>query len=444
MKVIIIGGIAAGMSAAAKLKRMSPNDEVIVYEKGDIVSFGACGLPYYAGGFFDDSNEMIARTAEEFRKTGINLFTNHEVLEVDFDNKKLRVKDLIQNMIIEESYDKLMIASGASSIIPPIKGIDSENVLTLKSMDDGNKLRALMENENLKRVTVIGAGFIGVEAVEAAKKRGKEVTVVQLQDRILAEVFDEEITNLLEEEIRKHDVNLLLDETVMEITTAGKATNIKTNKREFETDIVIVATGFRPNTAFVKNEKLEMLKNGAIVVDKYGRTSIEDVYAAGDCATINSVITNKPVYVPLATGANKLGRIVGENLAGANNEFQGSLASSCIKVMDMEAARTGLSEKEVKALGFDYKTKFITDMNHTSYYPGQTNIYVKLIYDAHTKVIYGGQVVGYKDAVQRCNVIATCIFAKMTTAQLGMLDLSYAPPFSRTWDVLNVAGNVSK
>ena len=387
---------------------------------------------------------MIARTAEEFRKTGINLFTNHEVLEVDFDNKKLRVKDLIQNMIIEESYDKLMIASGASSIIPPIKGIDSENVLTLKSMDDGNKLRALMENENLKRVTVIGAGFIGVEAVEAAKKRGKEVTVVQLQDRILAEVFDEEITNLLEEEIRKHDVNLLLDETVMEITTAGKATNIKTNKREFETDIVIVATGFRPNTAFVKNEKLEMLKNGAIVVDKYGRTSIEDVYAAGDCATINSVITNKPVYVPLATGANKLGRIVGENLAGANNEFQGSLASSCIKVMDMEAARTGLSEKEVKALGFDYKTKFITDMNHTSYYPGQTKIYVKLIYDAHTKVIYGGQVAGYKDAVQRCNVIATCIFAKMTTAQLGMLDLSYAPPFSRTWDVLNVAGNVSK
>lgn len=444
MKVIIIGGIAAGMSAAAKLKRMSPNDEVIVYEKGDIVSFGACGLPYYAGGFFDDSNEMIARTAEEFRKTGINLFTNHEVLKVDFDNKKLRVKDLIQNMIIEESYDKLMIASGASSIIPPIKGIDSENVLTLKSMDDGNKLRALMENENLKRVTVIGAGFIGVEAIEAAKKIGKEVTVVQLQDRILAEVFDEEITNLLEEEIRKHDVNLLLDETVMEITTAGKATNIKTNKREFETDIVIVATGFRPNTAFVKNEKLEMLKNGAIVVDKYGRTSIEDVYAAGDCATINSVITNKPVYVPLATGANKLGRIVGENLAGANNEFQGSLASSCIKVMDMEAARTGLSEKEVKALGFDYKTKFITDMNHTSYYPGQTKIYVKLIYDAHTKVIYGGQVAGYKDAVQRCNVIATCIFAKMTTAQLGMLDLSYAPPFSRTWDVLNVAGNVSK
>ena len=294
MKVIIIGGIAAGMSAAAKLKRMSPNDEVIVYEKGDIVSFGACGLPYYAGGFFDDSNEMIARTAEEFRKTGINLFTNHEVLEVDFDNKKLRVKDLIQNMIIEESYDKLMIASGASSIIPPIKGIDSENVLTLKSMDDGNKLRVLMENENLKRVTVIGAGFIGVEAVEAAKKRGKEVTVVQLQDRILAEVFDEEITNLLEEEIRKHDVNLLLDETVMEITTAGKATNIKTNKREFETDIVIVATGFRPNTAFVKNEKLEIIESNEFqnLFDKSKKLIDSARSNMGQMANVITVLTN--------------------------------------------------------------------------------------------------------------------------------------------------------
>ena len=439
-----IGGIAAGMSAAAKLKRMSPNDEVIVYEKGDIVSFGACGLPYYAGGFFEDPNEMIARTPEEFRASGIKLFTNHEVMKVDFGGKKLQVKDLMTGVSIEESYDKLMIATGASSIIPPIKGIDSENVLTLKSMEDGYKVRALMEDSNIRRVTVIGAGFIGVEVIEAAKKNGKEVTVVQLQDRILAEVFDKEITDLLEEEIRNHDVNLLLDETVMEINKKENITTIKTDNREFDTDMVIVATGFRPNTAFLKDSGIEMLKNGAIVVDKYGKTSIEDVYAAGDCATINSAITNKAIYVPLATGANKLGRIVGENLAGANNAFQGSLASSCIKVMDMEAARTGLSEKEVKALGFDYKTKFITDMNQTSYYPGRQKIYVKLIYDAHTKVIYGGQVAGYKDAVQRCNVIAACIYGKMTTEQLGMLDLSYAPPFSRTWDVLNVAGNVSK
>ena len=444
MKVVIIGGIAAGMSAAAKLKRMSPNDEVIVYEKGDIVSFGACGLPYYAGGFFEDPNEMIARTPEAFREAGVEIHTKHEVTNVDFSNKKVTVKNLNTNEVLEESYDKLMIASGARAIIPPIKNIDLENVVTLKSMDDGNKLRELMSKEENKKIAIIGAGFIGLEAAEAAKHRGKEVTVIQLQDRVLQEVFDKDITDLLEEELRENGVNLLLSETVTELIGDGKVSKVKTNKREIEADIVILATGVKPNTDFLNWDEIKMIRNGAIVVDKYGRTSVEDVYAAGDCATINSLITDREIYVPLATGANKLGRIVGENLAGQNNSFQGSMASSCIKVMDMEAARTGLSEKEVLNLGFNYKTKFITDMNQTSYYPGRERIYVKLIYDAHTRVILGGQVAGYKDAVQRCNVLAACIYAKMTTEQLGMLDLCYAPPFSRTWDVLNVAGNVSK
>ena len=444
MKVVIIGGVAAGMSAAAKFKRLSPNDEVIVYEKGDIVSFGACGLPYYVGGFFDDSREMIARTPEEFKASGVEIHIKHEVLSVDFKAKKLHIKNLISNEILEENYDKLMIASGARAIIPPIKNVNLENVVTLKSLDDGNKLKDLMANEEYKKVTIIGAGFIGLEAVEAAMHRGKEVTVIQLQDRVLQEVFDKDITDLLEDELRDSGVNLLLNETVVELIGDEKVYKVKTNKRELETDIVILATGVKPNTDFLNSDEIEMIRNGAIVVDQYGRTSVEDVYSAGDCATINNLITGKPVYVPLATGANKLGRIVGENLAGQNNSFQGSMASSCIKVMNMEAARTGLSEKEVKDLGFDYKTKFITDMNQTSYYPGRERIYVKLIYDAHTKVIYGGQVAGYKDAVQRCNVLAACIYAKMTTDQLGMLDLCYSPPFARTWDVLNVAGNVSK
>ena len=444
MKVIIIGGVAAGMSAAAKFKRLSPKDEVIVYEKGDIVSFGACGLPYYVGGFFDDSREMIARTPEEFRESGVEIYTKHEVIDVDFLNKKIKVKNIVTNEILENSYDKLMIASGARAIIPPIKNIDLKNVVTLKSMDDGNKLKELMAIDEYKRVTIIGAGFIGLEAVEAAKHMGKEVTVIQLQDRVLQEVFDKDITDILEEELNDKGVNLLLSETVVELIGEEKVSKVKTDKREIEADIVILATGVRPNTDYLKADYIKMIRNGAIVVDNYGRTSVEDVYAAGDCATINNLITGKESYVPLATGANKLGRIVGENLAGKNNSFQGSMASSCIKVMNMEAARTGLSEKEVKDLGFEYKTKFITDMNQTSYYPGRERIYVKLIYDAHTKVIYGGQVAGYKDAVQRCNVLAACIYAKMTTDQLGMLDLCYSPPFSRTWDVLNVAGNVSK
>ena len=444
MRVIIIGGVAAGMSAAAKLKRMQPEYEVVVYEKTDVVSFGACGLPYFVGGFFDDVNNMIARPAEKFRESGIDLNIFHEVIDVDTEAKKLTVKNLTTGEEFVDTYDKLMIASGASSIIPPIKNVNIENVSTLKSMADGIKVKELMKKEEIKNVAIIGAGFIGLEAVEAAKKLGKNVVVFQLEDRILPQVFDKEVTDILEAEIRNHDVDLRLEEIVGELVGETKVEKVITNKGEYDADLVIVATGVRPNTSFLKNTNINMLPNGAIIVDEFGKTSVKDVYSAGDCATIQNIVTGQDSYVPLATGANKLGRIVGENLAGANNTFQGSLGSSCIKVMDMEAASTGLTEIQAARLGIEVKTKFISDFNQTNYYPGRDKMYVKLVYDANTKVILGGQVAGYKDAVQRANVIAACVFGKLTTNQLGMLDLCYAPPFARTWDILNVAGNVCK
>ena len=474
MRVIIVGAVAAGMSAAAKLKRMKPEYDVVVYEKTDVVSFGACGLPYFVGGFFDDANNMIARSAEKFRETGIDLNVFHEVVKVDTEAKKVTVRNLETNVEFEDSYDKLMIATGASSIIPPIKNVKLENVSTLKTMEDGIKVKELLNKEENQvkqpiitvseiienarpvieqellnkeenqKVAIIGAGFIGLEAVEAAKQLGKEVRVFQSESRVLAQVFDKEITDVLEEEIKKHDVDLRLEELVSELVGETKVEKIITNKGEYEADVVIIATGVRPNTSFLKDTSIEMLPNGAIIVDEFGRTSVEDIYAAGDCATIQNIVTGQDSYVPLATGANKLGRIVGENLAGANNSFQGSLGSSCIKVMDMEAASTGMTESQAQKLGINYKAKFISDFNQTNYYPGRDKIYVKLVYDADTKVILGGQVAGFKDSVQRCNVIAAAIFGKLTTNQLGMLDLCYAPPFARTWDVLNVAGNVCK
>ncbi|WP_053831335.1 CoA-disulfide reductase [Paraclostridium bifermentans] len=444
MRVVIIGGVAAGMSAAAKLKRMKPDYEVVVYEKTDVVSFGACGLPYFVGGFFDDPQNMIARAPEKFVESGIDLKIFHEVTSIDTDSKKLKVQDVKNGEIFEDSYDKLMIATGASSIIPPIKNVKLENVSTLKSLDDGIKVKELMNRDEIKKVAIIGAGFIGLEAVEAAKKLGKEVVVFQLEDRILPQVFDKELTDILEEEIKNHNVDLRLQEIVSELVGEEKVKKVITNKGEYDADLVIIATGVRPNTAFLKDSKVNMLPNGAIIVDEFGKTSVEDIYAAGDCATIKSIVTGQDSYVPLATGANKLGRIVGENLAGANNSFQGSLGSSCIKIMDMEAACTGLTEVQAEKLGIKVKSKFISDFNQTNYYPGRNKMYVKLVYDANTKVILGGQVAGYKDAVQRCNVIAASIFGKLTTSQLGMLDLCYAPPFARTWDILNVAGNVSK
>lgn len=443
MKVVIVGAVAAGMSAAAKLKRIKPDYEVIVYEKTDIVSFGACGLPYFVGGFFDDSNMMIAREKSKFIESGIDLRTFKEVINVNTNSKILTIKDCITNEIFEDSYDKLMIATGASSIMPSLdKSYD--NLTTLKDMNDGLKLKELMTKEENKNIVIVGAGFIGIETIEAAKKLNKNIHLVGKSNRILNRVFDKEITDILEEELRKNNIHLHLDETVEEYIGDDKIEKIRTNKSEISADLVVIAIGVKPNTAFLKDTNIKMLSNGAIIVDECGRTSIEDIYAAGDCATIKNIITNEDMYVPLATGANKLGRIVGENLGNINSSFPGSLGSSCIKVLDMEAAVTGITEEKAKLLNLDYKTKFITNYNQTHYYPGREKLFVKLIYDAKTKVILGGQIAGYKDAVQRTNVIAAAITAKMTTEQLGMLDLCYAPPFATTWDVLNVAGNVCK
>ena len=444
MRVIIIGGVAAGMSAAAKLKRLQPDYEVVIYEKTDIISLGACGLPYYAGGFFDDPNELIARTPEEFRKSNIELNIFHEVVGLDTIHKQITIKNLRTEELIIDNYDKLMIATGASCIFPPIENLHLDNVTTLKSMSDGSKLRSILDDDNIKNIVIIGAGFIGIEAVEACKHKNKNITLIQLEDRILSNVFDEDITTLLEDEIRKHNVDLLLNESLTRIEGINRVSKVITNKREINADAVIIATGVKPNTEFLKYNSIDMLPNGAIIVDEYGRTNIKDIFSAGDCATIPNMITKENTYVPLATGANKLGRIVGENLAGNNIPFQGSLASSCIKVMDMEAASTGLTETKAKALGIDYKSTFISDYNQTTYYPGRNKIYIKLIYDNSTKRILGGQIAGFKDAVQRTNVIAAAILGNLTTSQLGMLDLCYAPPFSRTWDVLNVAGNVAR
>ena len=444
MTVIIVGGVAAGMSAAAKLKRANKEAQITVYEKSRHVSFGACGLPYFVGNFFEDSQKMIARTVEQFNASGITVNIEHEVLNVDTDNKCITVKNLLTGETFTDTYDKLMIATGASAIIPPINNVDLKHVYTLKSMEDGEALKHAMQNEALKRVAIVGAGFIGLEVVEAAKQYGKEVHVFQLNDRVLVDTFDKEITDLLEEELRAHDVHLHLSQTVTELVGDEAVTQIKTNDETFDVDIVVLTAGVRPNTSFLKGTGIEMLRNGALVIDHEGRTSIEDIYAAGDCASINHILKPEPAYIPLATVANKMGRIIGENLAGAHHTFNGSLASACLKVMNLEAGRTGLSEQEAMNLGINYKTVFITDMNQTSYYPGQSKINVKLIYNADTKVILGGQIVGRKDAVQRVNVLATAIFAGLTTDQLAMLDLCYAPPFARTWDVLNIAGSVAK
>lgn len=444
MKIVIIGGQAAGMSAAAKARRMVKDAKIVVYEASDIVSFGACGLPYYVGDFFDNKERMIARTAEKFHESGITVHNFHVVKQVNPEQKVLTIQNLQTTEIFTEHYDRLLIATGATAVVPAWQGRDLKNVFTLKTMDDGIQLKDAVMRSDKKNVVIIGAGYIGIEAVEAMKKLGKNVTLIQSSQYVLSNSFDTEISKKLEEELRAHQVNYRGNENVQVLVGDEYVTHVVTDCGKYEADIVIVAVGVRPNTAFLQGVGFHQLENGALIINEYGETNFPDVYAAGDCATVYDLVSQQPKYIPLATTANKIGRIIGENLSGARNTFEGTLGSACLKVMDLEAARTGLSENEATKLGIPFQTTFISEKNQTNYYPGQVDLFIKLIYHATTKKILGAQMVGKKQVVHRVDALAVAIYAGLTTEQLGMMDFCYAPPFAKTWDILNVAGNVSK
>ena len=446
-KIIIIGGVAAGMSAASKAKRIDKSLDITVYEMTEAISWGACGLPYYVGDFYPDASLMVARTYEEFKKEGITVKTKHKVENVDFKNKKVFVRNLNENKVFEDSYDELVIATGASSTSPKdIKNLDAEGVYHLKTFNEGLEVKKEILKKENENIIIIGAGYIGVEIAEAALKLGKNVRIFQHSARILNKTFDKEITDLLENHIREHEkISLHLNESPLEVRTfENKVIGLKTDKKEYTANLIIVATGVRPNTEFLKDTGLELFKNGAIIIDRFGKTNIPNVYAAGDCATVYHSVLEKNVYIALATTANKLGRLIGENLTGANKEFIGTLGSAGIKVLEFEAARTGITEQEAKDNNINYKTIFVDGEDHSAYYPGGEDVYIKLIYHADTKVLLGAQVAGKRGAALRADSLAVAIQNKMTTQELANMDFLYAPPFATTWDIMNVAGNVAK
>jgi NADPH-dependent 2,4-dienoyl-CoA reductase/sulfur reductase-like enzyme len=443
MKIVIVGGIAAGMSAAAKARRVNPTAEIIVYEKGPRVSFGACGLPYYLAGYFDDPNQMIARDLASFQKQNITIKLRHEVLAVNAADKKITVKDLTSGNVLLDNYDKLMIATGAHVVMPAIKNSKKENIFTLRTMEDGIRLREYIERPDVQHVTVVGAGFVGVELCDALLHQKKTVRMIQLANRVMGESFDAEFCELIEAKLIDNGVFLHTSETVKELIGDETITEVVTDKGKYPTDAIIFAIGIRPNTKFL-GEEFEKFKNGALLVDQYGQTSVPDVYAAGDCATVRDRLTGYDIYLPLATTANKFGRIVGENLAGNKKKFAGMLGTSGIKLLDLEAASTGLTETRAKELDANYRTVLIDDKNQTNYYPGQKPIRVKLIYNANSYELYGGQIAGENGAALRIDVLALAVATEFQTEDLGFLDLLYAPPYARTWDALNVAGNVAK
>ncbi|WLT07021.1 CoA-disulfide reductase [Gilliamella apis] len=443
MKIIIIGAQASGASAAAKAKRKDPNATIRIYEKSDIVSFGACGLPYFIGNHFQDENEMISRTPNQFAKDGIEIKTLHEVIAIDAKLKKITVKDLNTNNCFDDDYDKLLIAVGAAPIIPPLENHQLENIFSLRDIYDGLAIKSALANPQNTNVVVIGAGYIGLEVTESLVELNKNVKLIQLDDRVLVDAFDPEITEIIEENLKQH-CDLHLQERVQGFEGVQKVTHVITDKAKYAADIVIIATGVKPNNEVYKDLDIETLNNGAIIIDNYGQTNIADVYAAGDCVALYHRVSQSMTYIPLATGANKLGKTVGDNLAGGNNQFPGTLGTSALKVFDIEAGRTGLTESQAIKAGISYKTVIVKDKNHSNYVEGQTGVIAKLIYHAETRILLGGQIAGGNGAALRTNSLATAIWANMKIDELAMMDFLYAPPFSRPWDILNICGGIAK
>jgi NADPH-dependent 2,4-dienoyl-CoA reductase/sulfur reductase-like enzyme len=444
LKIVIVGGVAAGMSAASKIRRTDENAEVVVYEKGQFLSYGACGLPYYVSGANEDYRKLIARTKEQFERMGIRAHTRHEVLKVVPSAKQVMVKNLETGKVFLERYDRLMIATGSRPVIPPVKGRELSGVHVLKSLEDGIALKSAAQDASVRDVVIIGGGYIGIETAEAMVALGKRVRVIEMGDRILR-TFEPEMTERAERELRDHDVALQLGERVEEITgSAGKVSGVRTDKGTYPADLVLMSVGMRPATDFLKDTGIQLAANGAIVIDREMRTSVPDIYAAGDCAVVYSRVAEENTYIPLGTTANKMGRLAGVNLLGGRKKFIGTLGSAAIKVFDLEMARTGLSEEEAKALAIDYGTTIVTAYDHPAYYPDPTEIVLKLIHEKKTGVLLGAQGVGRKGVVLRIDVFAVAIHNRMTAHEMGMVDLCYAPPFAGVWDAVHIACNAVK
>ena len=443
MKLVVIGGVAAGMSAASKLKRAHSNAEIAVYERGNYLSYGACGLPYFISGENDDYNKMLMRSKEQFEQAGIKVQIAHEVVKVDPKKKQVMVKCLTTGSLFLDGYDKLIISTGASPIVPPFEGVGLKQIHVLKTIEDGIKIKEICERHDVQNIVVVGAGYIGVEVVEAMVHRGKHVRLVELAPRILTS-FDPEITDITENHLREKGVHLNLSEKVVKFVGDEAVTGVVTDQGRYPADLVILSIGVKPNTSFLKDTGINLADNGAIVIDREMKTNVADIYAAGDCAEVYHQVTEENSFLPLGTNANKCGRILGENLAGGKKKYIGTLGSAGIKVCDMELGRSGLSEPEAIKAGFEVTTVFVETMDTPPYYPGSQPIWIKLICEKQTKRILGAQTLGFKGAVLRVDIFAVAIHNKMTAPELGMTDLVYAPPFAGVWDAVHIASNAVK
>lgn len=445
MKIIVIGGVAAGAKAAAKAKRLLPEAEVHIYTQDTHVSYSSCGIPYYIAGDFQDWNKLVVRTAEEFEKSGININTEHRVTKILPADKKIVVKNLKKNECIFMDYDKLIIATGSVPIMPEIINSALENIFTLRSLEDGINVRSAMQNS--EHITIIGGGYIAIELVESFIKNKKQVTLIERAPFILP-VFDEDISSLIQNYVLENSdgrVKIINDDTVSEFVGEDRVRGVVTSKGSgFETDMVVVSAGVRPVVDIAQEAGITIGTTGAIKVNSRMQTNISDIYACGDCVEKINMISNTPQWVPLGSTANKEGRVAAINACGGVEDFEGILGSAVLRFEALSISMSGLTEKSAQKLGYDTVSVVITKRDRAGYMPEVQNVTLKLVADRRSHRILGAQAIGSSDADKKVNTVSVGLIRGMTVEDLLDVDLTYAPPFSTSIDVLISAARILK
>jgi len=443
MKVIIVGGVAGGASAAARLRRNNENAEIILIERGEFISYANCGLPYYIGGTIVDKEALTLQTPESFNaRFNIDIRVLSEATEIDSDNKKITILDKRTGESYEESYDKLVLSPGAEPITPKIDGIDNDRVFTLRTIPDTYRIKEYIDSKSVKSAVIVGGGYIGIEMAENLHDAGLDVTIVELADHVIGAI-DYDMACEVHNHIREKGAKLILKDAVKAIED-GDSLTVKLNKSSIETDMVILAVGVRPDTDFAKSAGIEVNDRGSIIVNERMQTNISDIYAAGDAIEVMEFVTKTKSFIPLAGPANKQGRIIADQICGMDSKYTGTQGTSILKCFDLTVACTGINERAAKAHGIDYEKSFTYSASHASYYPNATDMSIKLLFEKGSGKILGAQIVGRDGADKRCDVIATAIRANMTVFDLTELELSYAPPYSSAKDPVNMAGYVAE
>ena len=441
MKVIIVGGVAGGASAAARLRRLDENAQITMYERSGYISYANCGLPYYIGGVITDRRQLTLQTPDSFYKRfRVDVKVNHEVLSIDRVNHTVEVKNLSTGEIFTDNYDKLVLSPGAKAVKPPIPGIESERIFTLRTVEDTYRIADEIKALKAESAVVIGGGFIGIEAAENLTGIGLSVSLCEASPQVLSQ-FDDDMIPQVHAVIREKGINLILGRAISSFEEKEDGIeSVLSDKEHIKSDIVLLAIGVAPDSALAVSAGIKTGIKGAITVDEHMLTSDPDIYAVGDAAEIEELVTGSKANIPLAGPANKQGRIAADNIAGISSSYKGTMGTSVLKIFDITAASTGINERRARAMSLKYDKVILSPSSHASYYPGGKVMTMKVLFDPDKDRLLGAQIIGYDGVDKRIDVIATALRAGMRASELAALELAYAPPYSSAKDPVNMAG----